>query len=172
MVKKIALLLASTVILMAGELVLDTSKSEAYYEAKKDQFFSTYTILAINKGLNGSLVKLPGGYRGSLSIDVFSFDSKDERRDDNVEGYLNAENYKLMTYKYELRDKEARGIMTINGVSKTITFPVTMKEENAQLFVEGNITIKYTDFGIETPSNLILSAHDDLVIGAKLYFNK
>ena len=62
--------------------------------------------------------------------------------------------------------------MTINGVSKEIAFPVRMSEENGQLFVEGNITIKYTDFNMETPSNLILSAHDDLVIGAKLYFNK
>ena len=32
------------------------------------------------------------------------------------------------------------------------------------------LSIKYSDFGVETPSNIILSAHEDLVIGAKLYF--
>ena len=172
MIKKLALLVATASILIAGDYTLDRTKSEAYYEAKKDQFFSTYTILGINKGLTGSLKKLPNGYRGTLNVDVFSFDSEDERRDGNVEEHLNGETYKLMTYQYELHNNEASGTMTINGVSKEISFPVRMSEENGQLFVDGNITIKYTDFNMETPSNLILSAHDDLVIGAKLYFNK
>ena len=172
MIKKIALLAVSTLALVAGDYTLDTSKSEAYYEAKKDQFFSTYTILGVNRGLSGSLQKLTNGYSGELNVDVFGFDSEDSRRDGNVEEHLNGETYKFMTYNYVLQDNEASGTMTINGVSKEIAFPVEMKEEQGQLFVEGNITIKYTDFGLETPSNLILSAHDDLVIGAKLYFNK
>lgn len=44
MVKKIALFLATSIALMAGSLTLDSTKSEVYYQAKKDQFFSTYTI--------------------------------------------------------------------------------------------------------------------------------
>lgn len=172
MIKKIVLLVVSTLALVAGDYTLDTGKSEAYYEARKDQFFSTYTILGVNHGLTGSLVELPSGYRGELSVDVFSFDSDDTRRDGNVEEHLNGETYKFVTYKYALYDNEASGTMTINGVSKEISFPVTMQEKDGKLFVEGNISIKYSDFGMETPSNLILSAYDDLIIGAKLYFNK
>ncbi len=172
MIKKIALFLVSTVVLIAGDYTLDSSKSEAYYEAKKDQFFSTYTILSVNKGLSGFLQELPNGHRGELNVDVYAFDSDDTRRDENVEEELNAETFKAITYKYELHDNEAKGMMTINGVSQEIVFPVEMSEADGQLLVEGNITIKYTDFNIETPSNFILSAHDDLLIGARLYFNK
>ena len=172
MVKKIALVLASAVVLMAGDITLDTTKSEVFYEAKKDQFFSTYTILGMNKMLTGSLQKLPNGYRGKLSIDALSFVTDSERRDSSVKEHLHTDKYKLMTYQYELHNSEASGTMTINGVSKELIFPVHINEDNNQLFVEGNITIKYSDFNIEAPSNLILSAHDDLVIGAKLYFDK
>ena len=154
-----------------SDFTLDTSKSEVYYEAKKEQFFNTYTILGINRGLSGSLEKTEHGYKGELSIDVFMFDSDDSYRDDNVEEYLNVDTHKLMTYDYEIRDNTVVGDMKINGVTKKIAFPVTLKDENSQLFVEGNISIKYSDFNVETPSNFFLRAHEDLVIGAKLYFN-
>jgi len=155
----------------AGGYTLDTSRSYVYYEAKKEQFFNTYPVLGINRGLSASLEKSEHGYKGTLSIDVLTFDSDDSYRDDNVEEYLNAETYKLMTYDYEIRENLAEGDMDINGVTKKIAFPVTVKDENGQLFIEGNISIRYSDFDIETPSNFFLRAHDDLVIGAKLYFN-
>jgi len=154
----------------AGEFTLDTNRSYVYYEAKKNQFFNTYPVLGINRGLSGSLEKSEHGYKGTLTIDVSAFDSDDSYRDDNVEEYLNAETYKLMTYDYEIRENLAEGDMEINGVTKKIAFPVIVKDENGQLFIEGNISIRYSDFGIETPSNFFLRAHDDLVIGAKLYF--
>ncbi|WP_321778549.1 YceI family protein [Sulfurimonas sp.] len=172
MLKKITFVILSSMLLLAGEFSLDTSKSQVYYEAKKDQFFSTYTILGTNKGLKGTLEKADYGYKGELSIDVLSFDSDDERRDKNVEEYLNAKKHKLMTFIYEINNNQAMGTMTINGVSKEMVFPVNIKEDDSSLAIDGNITIKYTDFNVETPSNFILSAHEDLTIGAKLYFSK
>jgi len=155
----------------ASDFTLDTSKSYVYYKAKKKQFFNTYPILGINRGVSGSLEKRELGYKGKLTIDVSTFDSDDSYRDDNVAEYLNAETHKFMTYDYEIRENLAEGDMKINGVTKKTTFPVTLKDENGQLFIEGNISIKYSDFNIETPSNFFLRAHEDLVIGAKLYFN-
>ncbi|WP_324172806.1 YceI family protein [Sulfurimonas sp.] len=172
MLKKIILVILSSMLLFAGEFSLDASKSQVYYEAKKDQFFSTHTILGINKGLKGNLEKANDGYKGELIIDTLSFNSDDERRDTNVAEYLNVEKHKLMTFIYEINNNQAMGTMTLNGVSKEIVFPVNIKEDDSSLSIDGNITIKYTDFNVETPSNLILSAHDDLVIGAKLYFKK
>ena len=172
MIKKIVLVLVSAVVLIAGDFSLNKSKSEVYYEAKKDQFFSTYTILGLNKGLSGTLQKLPKGYRGVLNVNSFSFLTDDKRRDNNVKEHLNSDKHKLIVYRFELHDNVAAGNMTINGVTKEISFPVKMEENDVYLSVEGNITIKYSDFDVETPSNLILSAHDDLVIGAKLHFNK
>ena len=172
MVRKTILLLASTVVLMADDMTLDTTKSEVFYEAKKDQFFSTYTVLGINKMLTGSLQRLPNGYRGELTVHARAFVTDSTRRDSSVKEYLHTDTYRLMTYRYELHNGKASGTMRINGVRKELTFPVHMSEVGNQLSVEGNITVKYSDFNIETPSNLVLSAHDDLVIGAKLYFDK
>jgi polyisoprenoid-binding protein YceI len=155
----------------ASDFTLDTNRSYVYYEAKKKQFLNTYPVRGVNRGLSGSLEKSELGYKGTLSIDVLTFDSDDSYRDDNVEEYLNAETYKLMTYDYEIRENLAEGDMEINGVTKKITFPVTLKDENGQLFIEGNISIKFNDFNIETPSNFFLRAHEDLIIGAKLYFS-
>ena len=172
MLKKIILVLGSVGVLMASTFNLNETKSEVYYEAKKDQFFSTYTIIGINKGLSGSLVKYEDGYKGSLTVDAFSFITDSERRDSNVKEHLNSDKYKFITFEYVLDKNIVKGTIHINGVSKKISFPVVVKEDKSELLVSGKITIKYSDFNIETPSNLILTAHDDLVIGAKLYFNK
>lgn len=172
MVKKMTLLLASTLIMFASDYTLDTTKSEVYYDAKKEQFFSTHTVIGINKGLSGTLEKSDGELYGKLNIDVLKFDSDSSKRDSNVAEHMNAETHPFVTYSYMIADNRASGTMMVNGVSKEISFPVVIQEKDGELFVEGNISIKYSDFGMETPGNFILSAHDDLVIGARLYFNK
>lgn len=171
--KKIAtLLIASAFSALAGDYTLDNTASEVYYEAKKEQFWSTHIILAKNSAIEGTLTESAGALGGKLIIDVMKFDSDNSMRDSNVEEHLNAEKYPNITYDYNLKNNQASGMMMVNGVRKEISFPVRMKEEGDTLYVEGNISIKYSDFGLETPSNLILSAHEDLVIGAKLHFKR
>ena len=172
MVKKITLLLASTLIMFASDYTLDTTKSEVYYDAKKEQFFSTHTEIGVNKGLSGSLKKTNGKLYGKLKIDVLKFDIDSSERDSNVAEHMNAKTQPFVTYNYTIANNRASGMMIINGVSKKLSFPVIIRKEDKKLFIEGMINIKYSDFGMEAPSNIIISAHDDLVIGARLYFNK
>jgi len=172
MIRKIVLLLVTSVILLGSEYILDTKKSEVYYEAKKEQFFSTHIIISINKGLSGTLEKSNDMFLGVLNIDVLKFDSNSSMRDNNVKNYMNVEKHATITYDYIIANNESSGTMVVNGVSKKISFPVVMHDIDGELFIEGKIKIKYTDFGIETPNNLIVTAHDDLIIGARLYFNK
>ena len=172
MVKKIVFLLASVIMALASEYTLDTSKSEVYYDAKKDQFFSTYTVIGLNKTLSGSLQTAGATLKGNLKIDVLKFVSDSEKRDENVAEHMNAPTQPFVTFTYIIANNTARGEMSINGVTQNISFPVSIKESASELSVDGNITVKYTDFGMETPSNFILSAHDELVIGARLYFKK
>ena len=49
MLKKIVLVLAAATVLAAGDLTLDAAKSEVFYEAKKDMFFGTYTVIGVNR---------------------------------------------------------------------------------------------------------------------------
>ncbi len=170
--KKIALLLASTIVMMASDYTLDNTKSEAYYEAKKEQFWSTHIILATNKGLEGTLKEDGEALHGTLNIDVFKFDSDSSKRESSVEDHLHAKEYPVITYDYTIFNNQASGKMTVNGVTKVLTFPVQMNKTADTLSIDGNISIKFSDFNVETPNNLILSAHEDLIIGARLYFKK
>ena len=170
MIKKIVLFFASSLILFASDYILDASKSEVYYDAKKEQFFSTHTIISINKGISGILEGSDEKFSGKLNIDALKFDSKSDLRDSNVQKYLNVQEHAFITYTFRISDNKASGTMVVNGVSKKISFPVQMHEQDGELYIEGKIKIKYTDFGIDTPNNLIVTAHDDLVIGARLYF--
>ena len=158
--------------LLASEYQLDTEQSKVYYEAKKKQFFVTYTINGINRDISGLIRTESDNYQGELSIDASKFKTDSSMRDSNVAKDLNAKAHPNISFKYEIKSNKARGTMSVNGVSKVLEFPVTIRDEAQALFIDGNITVQYKDFGIETPSNLILTAHDSLVIGAHLKFNK
>ena len=172
MLKVAVVLMTSWVLMFGAEYKLDETSSNVYYEAKKDQFFSTYTMLGINKLLSGVLVKEGESISGELSIKANGFVTDSTTRDENVAEHLNSETKPLITFVYTIENMVANGEMSINGVSKELSFPVVMSEDETQIFIDGNITVKYTDFGMEAPSNFILSSHEDLVIGANLHFTK
>ena len=172
MLKVVVVLMTSWALTFGAEYKLDENSSNVYYEAKKDQFFSTYTMLGINKLLSGVLVKEGDSISGELSIKANGFVTDSSTRDGNVAEHLNSETKPLISFVYAIKDMQANGVMIVNGVSKELTFPVVMSEDETQIQVDGNITVKYADFGMEAPSNFILSAHEDLVIGAKLHFKK
>lgn len=172
MLKVIVVLMTSWVLMFGTEYKLDEENSNVYYEAKKDQFFSTYTMLAINKLISGSLVKEGDTFRGDLSIKANGFVTDSEKRDENVAEHLNSETKPLISFIYTINDMVANGEMIVNGVSKELSFPVVINEDKTQIQIDGNITVKYTDFGMKAPSNFILFGHEELIIGAKLHFQK
>ena len=172
MLKVVVVLMTSWVLMFGAEYKLDESNSNVYYEAKKDQFFSTYTMLGINKLLSGVLVKEGDSISGELSIKANGFVTDSSKRDSNVAEHLNSETKPLISFVYTIEKMIANGVMIVNGISKELTFPVVINEDESQIQIDGNITVKYTDFGLEAPSNFILSAHEELVIGANLNFQK
>lgn len=156
---------------MASDLLLDANLSKAYYIAKKDQFFGTYTVEGKSDKLRGSLQRTSNGYRGDLYIEAASFESGNFLRDKHVREYLHARKYRQISCSYDIRNNEATALLKVNGVSRRVVFPVVVERTDRYLLIEGNVSVKYSDFGIETPSNIILKAHDDLTIGARLYFD-
>lgn len=172
MYKIILALIMSSSLLLASGFKLDKESSNVYYEAKKDQFFSTYVILGLNKSLSGLLHKDDKKLKGELKIDADGFKTDSDMRDSNVAQHLNVDIRPFITFTFTIENSTANGEMTINGISKNLTFPVVIVENDSSIQIDGNITIKYIDFGLKTPSNLILSAHEDLVIGAKLLYKK
>ncbi len=147
--------------------------SFAFYEAKKEQFFSTLEIRGISRIVTGRAKKEGDAYRGELKIDARQFESGSGMRDSHVrEKYLHTGSYPYITYVFTLSDGVSSGDITVHGVTKKVTFPIDVSESNGSLIVTGTVRVKYEDFGIETPSNLILRAHDDLLIGATLFLEE
>lgn len=167
------LILTSAMIgaLMAGEYKVQNN-SFAYYQAKKEQFWLTIDIEGVSKSVTGNISENGGIYKGTIKIDASAFKSGDRMRDSHVsEDYLHSDKHPFITYKFEAQNGNSKGTMKVNGVEKQVSFPVKIAMENNQVAIEGEVRVKYTDFNIQTPANFILKAHEDLVIGAKLFFS-
>jgi polyisoprenoid-binding protein YceI len=81
-----------------------------------------------------------------------------------------------MHIKFDLKEitgtgniMEARGNLSIAGVTKEVKFPVKVSQKENQINFKGELPIKFSDFNIETPTNLmgLIKTLDD----AKIYFN-
>lgn len=165
------LILTSSMIgaLMAGEYTIQ-DKSFSFYEAKKEQFWTTHDIKGISKYLTGTVSEKNGKYEGFIKIDARKFTSDDDMRDAHVrEDYLKANAHPYITYKFKVINSISIGTINVNGIDKQVSFPIDITQEGENIVFYGKIRVRYTDFGIKTPSNFILSAHEDLTIGAKLF---
>jgi polyisoprenoid-binding protein YceI len=88
-----------------------------------------------------------------------------KRMDAVMQEHMKAEQHKTIEYRVlELAPKagaagqfDAKGTLTIAGVTKTNTMPVTIERiENTKLKVKGTAALKMTDFGIQPPAPEIL----------------
>lgn len=101
-----------------------------------------------------------------VKIPVRSLKSSGGKRMDAVmQEHMKFEQYKMIEYRVlELTPKagatgqfDARGALTVAGVTRTNTMPVTIERvENTKLKVKGTAAIKMTDFGIQPPAPEIL----------------
>lgn len=158
--------------LQNGEYTLQ-NKSFAFYEAKKKQFFMTFDVISTSKTISGDLSKKDGICKGSIKIDARDFDSKNKIRDSHVKNdYLNTNKHPFITYSFEIVDNTTKGVISVNGVEKEISFPLNISVQEDIVSLDGKIEVKYSDFGIKTPANFILSAFDELNIGAKLFLKR
>jgi polyisoprenoid-binding protein YceI len=101
-----------------------------------------------------------------VKIPVRSLKSSGGKRMDTVmQEHLKFEQHKVIEYRVlELVPKagaagqfDAKGTLTIAGVTKTNTMPVTIERvENTKLKVKGTAALKMTDFGVKPPAPEIL----------------
>lgn len=100
-----------------------------------------------------------------VKIPVRSLQSSGGKRMDAVmQEHMKLEQHKVIDYRViELVPKsggaagtaqyEAKGALTIAGVTKTNSMPVTIERvENTKLKVKGTVALKMTDFGIKPPA--------------------
>jgi polyisoprenoid-binding protein YceI len=101
-----------------------------------------------------------------VKIPVRSLKSSGGKRMDAVmQEHMKFEQHKTIEYRVlELTPKagaagqfDAKGALTVSGVTRTNTMPVTIERvENKRLKVKGTAALKMTDFGIQPPAPEIL----------------
>ena len=64
------------------------------------------------------------------------------------------------------------GELTLHGVAKSVTFPVTAEFTNGRIGVLGNIEVAFADFGIDNPSNGFVTTGDTGLIEFILVFER
>ncbi|TAL05447.1 MAG: YceI family protein [Verrucomicrobia bacterium] len=110
-----------------------------------------------------------------VSIPVRSLKSPHTTMDTRMQKEMDEPNHKNIQYRLiELKPKsaagatgalqfDATGVLTVKGVSRTNTMPVTIQKAEGKLKVAGAIAVKMTDFGVTPPVTLgMFTTGDDI----------
>jgi polyisoprenoid-binding protein YceI len=101
-------------------------------------------------------------------LPVRAFKSYAKRMDEVMQEHMEEPKFKRIEYKLlELKPKsapgttgplqfEAVGLLTIHGVTRTNTMPVTIEKLDGKIKVTGKTPLKMTDFGVKPPAPTIL----------------
>lgn len=134
----------------AGSLQVDQDRSRIQVDASATghNFTGTlqkYTITAA--GDTGTLV--PSALE--LTWDFNNLKTDDDKRDKEMVKWLGGGNPKG-SFKFgkswgeTATGGKAEGTLTIHGVSKTVSFPYTVKKEGDWVTIDGKVTIDYQNF--------------------------
>ncbi len=122
-----------------------------------------------------------------ISVDTTTLTSDDERRDNQLrERGLETDAFPTASFSLtqpievgkvpdpgEQIDATATGDLTLHGVTKQVTVPVTAQWTGERIEIVGSIDITITDFGIEKPTGfIVLSIADDGTIEFHLLFEQ
>jgi polyisoprenoid-binding protein YceI len=111
---------------------------------------------------------LKGGDAAKPKVEVFipvrTLKSYNKRMDEVYQEHMEEPKFKKMEYKLtELKGKgdakagkcefDAIGTLTVHGVAKTITMPVTIEKVDAKkIKITGATSLKMSDYGVKPPS--------------------
>lgn len=155
--------------LLLGWAILGASRpstaAERYVIAvQQSQFrFQAYSLLVRPQGtfhnFSGDIVADAHNLDASrvrFVIDAASIDTGNAKRDEHLrsETFLFVDKYPVITFTSTAvsRDSEhyeVQGDLQIRGVTRRITIPVVVEQQQARMVVRGNIRIQRRDFGVD-----------------------
>ena len=137
------------------------------YRVNETLFGQSNTATGRTSSVTGSLsVTGHTATAGSFSADLTTVTSDKSQRDRQFQGrIMNTATYPTATFKLtqpialgsEPADgvtvtKQATGDLTLHGVTKSITFPVTVKKTGSTIAASGSVPIVFADYHIGNPS--------------------
>lgn len=157
--------------------------STAAYEAFARMFFLIPNNIDGTTGKVTGSIGIKGAVNGTVVIDAASFDSGIGKRDEHIREILETGKYPAIEFAVTSVEpvtpgdvssyagsKTVRGSLTVRGVTKEVSIPVTVKAEGESFIIDGAVEVKYTDFGIEPPTfaGIVKRAHDRIILKAHL----
>ena len=122
----------------------------------------------------------------NFSVEVASIKSDESRRDGKFAGeIMESDQFPEATFRLtspvelpsvpaegEQIEVTVTGELTLHGVAKSATFPVTAEYTNGRIGVLGNIEVAFADYGIANPSNGFVTTGDTGLIEFVLVFER
>ncbi len=116
-----------------------------------------------------TLTQSASGYSvtaAAFTVDVSKLSSDQARRDQRIHSQgLESDRYPTATFQLstpialpataaadQTIKVSATGVLTIHGVSKTVTIPIDARLSGSQIELVGSITFPFSDFGMTPPS--------------------
>jgi polyisoprenoid-binding protein YceI len=112
----------------------------------------------------------------AYKVEMTSFQFEKSLMQDHFnENYVESGKYPYTVFKGQINETidwtkdgtypiTATGMMTMHGVTKTITEKGTLTIRNGEVTISNNFNIKFTDYGVEIPSLLIKQLSDTVEV--------
>jgi len=106
----------------------------------------------------------------SLAWDFNDLKTADEKRDEAMLKWLGGGNPKgtftlVKTSSETLTSGNAQGTLTVNGVSKALTFPYTIKKDGKWMTLDGSVSMDYQNFKLPIIRSMaVMTVNPKLVI--------
>lgn len=127
-------------------------------------------FMEVDANFPASALTDPNAARPKVEVflPVRAFKSYAKKMDEVMQEHMEEPKFKRIEYKLiELKPKsapgttgplqfEAVGLLTIHGVTRTNTMPVTIEKLDGKIKVTGKTPLKMTDFGVKPPAPTIL----------------
>jgi len=171
----VTLLLVSLLATKAQQYKPVDEKSDVKFVIKN---FGLNTSGSLN-GLKGTInfdPSNPGISSFNVSVDVNTINTGSDSRDNHLrkEEYFNVEKYPAINFVSTAIKKNQDGYavtgnLTIKGVTKSITFPFTVENQENGIQLNGEFNINRRDFGVGEGSAVL---SDNVNVSLKVFANK
>ncbi len=158
-----ALLLASS--LNAGSLGFESGLIKAHTEVFGD---STIDPMSKKATSHLSMDASPATLKGSMEVSMTDLFSDNKKRDEHMQEALESASFPKAIF--DVKEVVAKGgdaytlkgVMSLHGVSKPISFEGTITEESNKVHIKATSGLKMTDYGIKPIKLMFLTVRDQV----------
>lgn len=113
-----------------------------------------------------------------LSLPVSKFDTDNSSRDETLREVMNEPEFKHVIFKVSKLTQDCKpelvtekgpcldsllATLKIRDIEKNILVPVTISSEPAGFLIKGNVSINWSEYGVEDPSIFLIASVDPVV---------